>query len=102
MWRGFRHQVPPLRPANEEVTIKEDHARDRRNTLGIIQTLFDMLDEGLRAGNTVEYFRDLMRRKHDDMRSTTTCQISRTKRHWLLEKTIVLCLLDFGSLIVNN
>jgi len=72
-------QVPPLRPANEEVITQEDHARDCPNTLCIIHTLYDMENKALHDGDSVEYFQDFLRRMHDEICMTCTYQLS--KRH---------------------
>jgi len=67
--------APPHRAANEEVIVEEDNFRDLPDTIGIIWTLFDLMDEVLRDGDSIEYFRDLIRRMHDEMCPTATYQI---------------------------
>jgi len=60
-------QVPPPRLIKDEVIIEEVHAKGHTNTLGIIQTLYDMADEGLRDSCLVEYFEELLRKMKDKM-----------------------------------
>jgi len=59
-----------------------------------------MMYEGLCDGDSIEYFRDLMRRMHDEMCPAATYQI---QKEWAaIEEALVLRLLVFGPLVVNN
>lgn len=68
--------ILPPRPSNDEVIIKQNHARDRPNTLWIIHIVYGMAEKGLCEGDSMEYLQGLLRRMHDKIRSTTTFQIA--------------------------
>jgi len=75
-------ELPTPRPPNEEVIIEEDYARDRPNTLQVIQAIYAMTKEGLCDGDSVENFQGILRRIHDEMHPTTTLQITRRRMYW--------------------
>jgi hypothetical protein len=66
VFQDFMIHVIPLVQQGPMVTDQWQHV-SRLDTLQIIQNVNGMEEEGMRDGDSVEYFQDLLRRMQDEM-----------------------------------